>query len=60
MADEKSIYMEFNEEKQNLMEKKCVLDLKIKMMEDQADRIVSREERILADARHKIEVVSLI
>lgn len=60
MADDKALNMDFNDAKQRLLEEKCNLDQNIRMLEEQAERIITREERILADARHKIEVVTLI
>jgi len=42
------------------MQTKRDLDQSIQMLDEQAERIIDREEKILADAKHKIEVTNLI
>jgi hypothetical protein len=60
MADDKAVYKEFMQQQQELLEVKRDLDQTLKMLDEQACRIVAREEKILEDAQHKIDVTVAI
>lgn len=60
MVEDKEVYKQFMQEKEDLLEIKRDLDQSLKLLDEQAVRIVAREEKILADAQHKIDVIVAI
>lgn len=56
MAKEKEVFVEFMKKKEKLIDIKRELDLEIKLLEERESRIESREEKILDDARQRIEM----
>jgi hypothetical protein len=56
MAKEKEVFVEFMNKKEKLIDIKRELDLEIKLLEERESRIDSREEKILDDARQRIEM----
>ena len=60
MAQDKAIYCLFMNEKQKYIDAKRELDQEIKMLDEQEHRIVHREDKILEEAQHKIDVIKLM